>query len=237
VELFLDPKLDRPTPIRVEKVGDHLRYYGHVATWGVCHLGFPGKCVTAPRSRNRYAYFHVGSTETADQGRIKTGKVTLGGGHADTRLGFQAALSHYDDAGSAVADVRAGEDTHGIWVSGVVRPGVDDRRLAELASAPLSGDWRHVGGALELVAALAVNTPGFPVVNVHRRGADDLALVAAGALAPEVPERTENREDVQAIVRGEFARYRRAARAADTFSVQEQLYARERAAQAAVVFQ
>lgn len=48
-------------------------------------------------------------------------------------------------------------------------------------SAPLSGDWRRHGGNLELVAALTVNTPGYPVV----RGANDeqgrdLSLVAAG---------------------------------------------------------
>lgn len=233
--LFADPKLPGPTPIRIERVGDHLRYVGHVATWGVCHIGFPGQCVTAPRSRNGYAYFHVGSTDTADKGRIKTGKVTLGGGHADTSMGFQAALSHYDESGTAVVDARAGEDAYGIWMSGVVRPGVDERRLSELASAPLSGDWRHVGGGLELVAALAVNTPGFPVVQVHRRGADDLALVAAGVLVPEQPAAPEE-ASVQTIVRAEFARYRRASRAANSFAQQEALYARERAAAAAGVF-
>lgn len=237
VGLFADPKLSAPTPMRVERTADgHLRYFGHVATWGVCHIGFPGQCVTAPRSRNSYAYFHTGSTETADKGRIKTGKVTLGGGHADTRLGFQAALGHYDDSGTAVADVRAGEDAHGIWVSGIVRPGVDERRLAELAAAPLSGDWRHVGGGLELVAALAVNTPGFPVVNVRRHAGEDYALVAAGSLATtqarEEAPATFTLAEVQDMVRAEFARQRRAERAAQTFAAAS----RERAAEAAAVF-
>jgi hypothetical protein len=293
VTLFADPKLPEPTPIRVERTPDgHLHYFGHVATWGVCHIGFPGQCVTAPRSRNGYAYFHTGSVETADKGRIKTGKVTLGGGHADTRLGFQAALGHYDDSGTAVADVRAGEDAHGIWVSGVVRPGVDEQRLSELAAAPLSGDWRHVGGGLELVAALAVNTPGFPVVNVRRHAGEDYALVAAGSLSTEARDKAADKgyalpdgsypirsvdelhkaikaygrakdkaaakahiikraralkatgalpdgwlsddeyASVQDMVRAEFARERRAQRAAETFAA----VARDRVAEAAGVF-
>jgi hypothetical protein len=33
-----------------------------------------------------------------------------------------------------------------------------------LRASPISGDWRKVDGNLELVAALAVNVPGFPVI-------------------------------------------------------------------------
>jgi hypothetical protein len=232
VALFQDPKFSGPTPVRIERTDDgHLRYFGHVATWGVCHIGFPGQCVTAPRSRTQYSYFHTGSAETSDKGRIKTGRITLGGGHADTRLGFQAALGHYDDSGLAAADVRAGEDAYGIWVSGVVRPGVDTARLAELASAPLSGDWRNVAGGMELVAALAVNTPGFPVVNVRRRGADDYALVAAGVLHPDEASREAAAHlSVRDMVRAEFARERRAQRAARAFASLTQERVREVAA-------
>jgi hypothetical protein len=231
--LFADPKLAEPTPVRIEKTADgHLRYYGHVATWGVCHIGFPGKCVTAPRSRSKYAYFHTGSTDTADKGRIKTGRVTLGGGHADTSLGFQAALGHYDETGWAVADVRAGEDHHGIWVSGVVRPGVDLGKLSELAAAPLSGDWRNIGGGLEMVAALAVNTPGFPVVNVRRHAGQDIALVAAGAIAPEAPQASVAELSVREVVQAELSRERRAQRAARAFAVAAQ----QRVQEAAAVF-
>lgn len=244
-ELFERPKFDGPTPITVRKVVDpsgveHLHYAGHVATWGVCHIGFPGQCVTAPKSRASYAYFHTGSTETA-KGRIPTGKVTLGGGHADVRKGFQAAVQHYDDAGAAVADVRAYEDEHGIAVSGVVRPGVDARRLAELAAAPLSGDWRRIGGGLEMVAALAVNTPGFPVINMAKHGGETFALVAAGTLAPpETVAEIGATPDVQALVQAEFARSRRARKAAAMFATEEaetaRLNARERAFKAARVF-
>jgi hypothetical protein len=197
-ELFANPKFTEPTPIRVREVGGHLHYSGHVATWGVCHIGFPGQCVTAPRSKTNYSYFHVGSTATAG-GRVATGKISLGGGHADVRKGFQAAVEHYDSTSTAAADVRAGEDEHGIWVSGVVRPGIEAQRLAELSSAPLSGDWRRIGGGMEMVAALAVNTPGFPVPHLRRAGGQELALVAAGVLQPEAAPEPVLRRPAPAI--------------------------------------
>lgn len=182
---FTNPKLDKPTAAQFEDLGNGVtRTYGHIATWRTCHTGFQDRCVTAPKSRSNYAYFHVGSTET-DAGRIATGKLTLGGGHADTRAGFQAAVAHYDDASTAVADVVVGEDRYGIWYSGVVRPGLSQAQLDAFAAAPLSGDWRRVGGSLELIAALAVNTPGFPVPRQAEDRTGTLALVAAGAMEPD----------------------------------------------------
>ncbi|MGZ7296324.1 hypothetical protein ACXWQK_08760, partial [Streptococcus pyogenes] len=50
--------------------------------------------------------------------------------------------------------------------SGSSPPGRAQRQgltIREAATAPLSGDWRRVGNSLELVAALSVSTPGFPV--------------------------------------------------------------------------
>jgi len=179
---FADPKLTGPTPLRFDQLADgSTRVSGHVATWRTCHIGYQDRCVTAPKSRSGYAYFHVGEVLT-DQGALSTGKITMGGGHADTRSGFQAAADHYDRTSAAVADVRAGEDKFGIWVSGVVRPGVSATQLAEFAASPLSGDWRRVGGAMEMVAALAVNVPGFPVPRVATDRRGDLALVAAGVV-------------------------------------------------------
>lgn len=176
---FADPKLSKPTPLQFERLNDgNIRVYGHVADWRSCHIGFQDRCVTAPRSRTAYAHFHKGSVQT-EKGVLATGKITIGGGHADTSLGFAAAARHYDEVSSCVADVRAGEDKHGIWVSGLLRPGVTQERIDELAASPLSGDWRRIGGNLEMIAALAVNVPGFGMAE-DRRGA--LALVAAGAV-------------------------------------------------------
>jgi hypothetical protein len=82
-----------------------------------------------------------------------------------------------------VADVVAGEDEHGIWLAGGLRPSVSAEQVRELRGASLSGDWRSIGGNLELVAALAVNVPGFPVPRVQAGLAASgvqTALVAAG---------------------------------------------------------
>jgi hypothetical protein len=81
---------------------------------------------------------------------------------------MRAAVEHYDNTGTVVAVVRAGRDSYGDWVAGALVAGLDPTRVAELRRSPLSGDWRYcqeVGG-LELIAALAVNSPGFPVTEV-----------------------------------------------------------------------
>jgi len=65
-----------------------------------------------------------------------------------------------------------------VWVSGVI---TDKDRIDELRMSPLSGDWRRHKGNLELVAALAVNNPGFPVFT--SQGGEEFSLVAAGVLA------------------------------------------------------
>lgn len=182
---FANPRLEGPTPLTVTPEG---RVYGHLATWGTCHIGFPGSCVTAPKSRANYAYFHTGEVATADGTWVDVGKISMGGGHADPNAGLQAALSHYDDSSSCIAAVRAGEDKHGIWVAGSLTPDATEFSVAQLRRSPLSGDWRRVGGRLELVAALAVNTPGFPVPRVGVEGGRQRSLVAAGAVQGELEE-------------------------------------------------
>lgn len=182
---FTDPKLTELTPITIDGDG---RVFGHAAPWGVCHIGLPG-CVTAPASFSGYAYFMTGATLTSE-GAIPTGKLTVGGGHADGALGFAAAAEHYDNVGTAVATVIAGEDEFGIWVAGSVIADATPEQVEALRQSPLSGDWRDIGGNLELVAAHAVNTPGFPVPRARAMVADgrQLSLVAAGvpqkAIAP-----------------------------------------------------
>jgi hypothetical protein len=76
-----------------------------------------------------------------------------------------------------------GNDEHGIWVAGAIRPGTDIHRVRELrASGQLSGDWRRIGGQLRMVGLLAVNVPGYPVPKLATRvvASAQLALVAAG---------------------------------------------------------
>ena len=180
---FDDPGFTEATPITVDLDG---RISGHAAAWGSCHTGYPDICKTAPSSVSGYAFFLTGEILTADVDgghvRVPVGQITLGTGHAPLSMTAASASAHYDNTGTAVADVAVGEDAHGIWVSGSVRPDVDETQLRALMGASLSGDWRPIRGTLELVAWLCVNVPGFPVPRVSARLADGqpVALVAAG---------------------------------------------------------
>jgi len=190
---FENPGFDGPTPLTITSDG---RVLGHLATWGTCHVGFEGQCVEPPRSTTNYAHFRTGEVETASGGRIPVGQITMETGHAQKTDSPHVAAAHYDDTGTGVADVAAGEDDHGIWVAGAMRPGVSEQQMYVLkATGALSGDWRRIGGNLELVAALVVNVPGFPIPRIAMAASGEmpLSLVAAGivqidpnAIDPEV---------------------------------------------------
>lgn len=157
---FKDPALTGPTALVVEDDG---RVYGHIAAWGTCHIGQIGKCVEPPTSASNYAYFRTGALRTAEGTSVAVGHLTMGTGHAGPRDSANAAAEHYDNTGTVFADVAAGEDAYGIWVAGSLRPGITAEQVRVARSAPISGDWRTIRGSLELVGALAVNVPGFPV--------------------------------------------------------------------------
>lgn len=157
---FKDPNLTGPTALVVEDDG---RVYGHIAAWGTCHIGQVGKCVEPPASPSNYAYFRTGALRTAEGTSVAVGHLTMGTGHAGPRDSANAAAEHYDNTGTVFADVAAGEDAYGIWVAGSLRPGITAEQVRVARSAPISGDWRMIRGSLELVGALAVNVPGFPV--------------------------------------------------------------------------
>lgn len=191
-DYFAELELEGPTPLTIgQPDADGFReVYGHLAEWGTCHIGFSGQCRTAPRSRSGYAYFLTGAHPARDSNgelvSVPVGRLTYDTGHAPTSAGGRPvpaapAAAHYDNTGSIGAYVTAGEDDYGIWVHGIVAPGAD---VAKLSATPPSGDWRPIGGSLELVAALHVNTPGFPVPRVMVAGGQVQALVAAGVVAP-----------------------------------------------------
>lgn len=163
-------------PITVTADG---RVYGHIAPWGVCHSGKPG-CVTAPPSAAGYAHFTRGQhIVTAEGQKIRVGALTADAPHAALALSAVAAMGHYDNTAFTVADVAAGDDEYGIWVAGAIRPNATEDQIRTLTAASLSGDWREIGGQLELVAALCVPMPGFPMA-VVAHGQQE-ALVAYGA--------------------------------------------------------
>ena len=157
---FKDPQLTGPTALVVEDDG---RVYGHIAAWGTCHIGQVGKCVEPPASPSNYAYFRTGALRTVEGTSVAVGHLTMGTGHAGPHDSANAAAEHYDNTGTVFADVAAGEDAYGIWVAGSLRPGITAEQVRVARSAPISGDWRMIRGSLELVGALAVNVPGFPV--------------------------------------------------------------------------
>jgi len=183
---FDDPKLEGPTPLHI---GDDGRVYGHVAVWDTCHVGMGDSCVRPPKSQTQYAYFHTGEVVTDNGDRLPVGRLTYGaGGHAGPNLGYRAAAEHYDSTTATGAYVRAGEDQHGIWVAGALTPEAGDDAIRQMRAAPLSGDWRRIGGNLEMVAALHVNTAGFPIPRMLAASLDGaeealMSLTAAGSLA------------------------------------------------------
>jgi hypothetical protein len=159
VDWFRQPDLDRLTPLTIS---DRGRVFGHIAGWGTCHIGLPG-CVTPPASQSDYTYFHVAEQATSEGPVLPVGTLVAGPRHADAQAAFQAAQQHYDVPGAAVARVVAGEDEYGIWVAGWMLPGATEEAQQTFRSSPVSGDWRRIGGSLELIAVCSVNTPGFPV--------------------------------------------------------------------------
>lgn len=174
---FERPEADGPTPLTFTAAGE---VYGHLALYETCHTGFQGgafsECVQAPRSPSSYQFFHLGQMET-DDGMVTVGKLTYGTGHAPLAAGLQAASAHYDNTGSVGAFVRAADGQHGIWLAGAVRSDLAPEGVRDMRANPPSGDWRDFGGRLELVAALSVVVPGFPIPR------SQLALSASGGIS------------------------------------------------------
>lgn len=186
VDWFHQPDLPGLTPLTISDTG---RVFGHIAGWGTCHIGLPG-CVTPPASQSGYSYFHVAEQATADGPVLPVGTLVAGPRHADAQAAFQAAQSHYDVPGAAVARVVAGEDEHGIWVAGWMMPGATEEAKEVFRTSPVSGDWRRIGGSLELIAVCSVNAPGFPVprARVAFSNGAQRALIGSFGITPVAGE-------------------------------------------------
>lgn len=201
------------------------RVVGHVAYWTANHTGLPGQNRKPPHSPT-YAYFMTGARRTAEGDVVAVGNLTMGCGHAAVSIrNAETAKAHYQEPSNPahydggygavqMADVVAGEDDFGIWVSGVLCEGVTEEQIRRFESMGMSGDWRMIAGKLHMVACLAVPVPGFPiaredslvassnVIDLHavRAGIDSangdvFALVAAGRVrSVPVEERLANIE-------------------------------------------
>lgn len=188
---FDDPGFVMPTPLTITNEG---RVLGHIAVWNTCHTGHVDHCVTPPRGCDMLDFMQ-GTVITDDDSRIRTGVLTWMMEHPTDDVGYFETIAAYDraaaDAGLGWADVIGGEDVHGPWVSGGLRPGLSDGQLRILRALSLSGDWRWSQRAhrYELLGVLAVNYPGFPITAAARtlgipsprpREARRLAITAAG---------------------------------------------------------
>lgn len=184
-EAFEKPKvLTELAPIYVDE-GD--RVYGYVAGWNTEHASRPG--VYPPRSHTNYAHF-ASKWVLTTEGRVPVGNLVIGGEHAGLRANPREAIDFYAATSEAWADVAIGEDDLGIWVAGVVRPGTSNEKVHAARASALSGDWRRIGAHLELIIALSVNAPGFPIPRPAAFAHEEdfiLALTGAGVVAPRRP--------------------------------------------------
>lgn len=199
-EWFTNPGFTEVTPLTITDDG---RVFGHGAEWSTCHTAFPDACVTPP-VEGEHMYYRLGEVVTADGSRVAVGHITLGTGHAPVRnITSSQAAEHYDNTGTVVAVVASGEDEHGIWVAGAMRPGVPESRVQELRASSLSGDWRRIGGQLRLVAFLAVNRPGFPIPRTATfvSKSNQLSLVAAGIVSQDMRHVAKDRGTELALQR------------------------------------
>ena len=214
---FSHDGIDGPTPLTVTDDG---RVFGHLALRGECHVGHTG-CVTMPEDAN-LDKFLTGYLVDADGGEHPVGQIVLAGGHPDDWDAYgrlrtiEAVQRAYADTLSGAADVTAGIDEWGTWVSGALRPGVTDEQIRVLRASPLSGHWRWEAGQSYLIAAVCVNSQGFPVRRlaasaVIRDGVEvttrtvgptpEMPAEPTGAplaAAPQPPDSTDGGEDATA---------------------------------------
>lgn len=200
-ELFANPLLDEPTPIHITREG---RVMGHLAAWNTQHTAYQRK-VTPYRSHSGYAEFHQSHVYLEDGSILRVGRLTVGGGHAPAGDGMRAATEHYDNVATCWAFVRAGEDEHGIWVSGAINPHADEKMVRQALGTPHSGHWERVAGHPELIAAHAVNTPGFPICSRRQDREGDLAMVAS--FAPRQSRPTVDTNVLDDVARRAVAAY------------------------------
>lgn len=159
-EFFQDPQLVEPTPLRVQDDG---RVLGHIAQWNSCYMAAGGSkvCLNPPKTGD-YSRFLCHAAKLTDGSVIDVGALTFGEGH-QAHGGLKASMAAYANVATIAAKGVVGEDEFGVWFSGEVVDAFRDHAYDLLLSPP-SGHWEpdmDVGGALRMIAAHVVVTPGF----------------------------------------------------------------------------
>lgn len=180
---------DEPTDVDMNlgafTVTDQGRVYGLLAPAGIPHLNPVYKGRTAPRDVD-LSRFLRGETIVQGGGRVVTGALTMGCGHASTHSSdARLAAEHYDNTCSLFATVNAGVNAAGhTWVAGALLPDVTAGQIARAMASQLSGDWRPKAGRrrVELVAGLIVPVPGFAMARKRASVTTRDGLMVASAV-------------------------------------------------------
>lgn len=190
-EWFFTPEANRRQEIIVTADG---RLYGHLFGYKECHTANSLYCDMTPPSRTTppFVGFHRTEVHCADGSQVACGWIPVNTNHSKISHGRREAegwsqeqtWEHYENSGTLLAKVRASNGRHGVWLSGCLLPGLDDRELAISQGLSVSGHWNvftdpRTGRKYpdELLAILGgVPQPGYPETRVRPE-----LLVASGA--------------------------------------------------------
>jgi hypothetical protein len=170
-DYFHVPEADHLQAITVGEADDDgwVPIVGHLADWNKQTMNASGRLVFPPRGADDYRTYCAGKVLT-DKGFVRTGPVTLLGGH----ITLQEALEKVENTW---ADVRVTDGRFGPWICGVVRPHVaaDVAQTYAARASQISGLWPD-GKTLRLISS--VNAAGFEIVEQ----AEDYEFALAASL-------------------------------------------------------
>jgi len=157
-DMFHQPESDKAQKLTVGAPTDDgwIPVSGHLALWDSCHDGVIGRCTRVPRPDDDYTSYNKPGVLT-DGGIVGTGPIFLNGGHRKAKDGDY--ISAYGGVENAWADVRVTAGKLGPWLSGYVRPGIEDQQVLAARASRISGHWK----GSRLKAIVSVNAEGFDV--------------------------------------------------------------------------
>ena len=197
-ELFHAPEPDKAQKLTVGAPTDDgwVPVTGHLALWDSCHDGVVGRCTRVPRPDDNYASYNKPGVLT-DKGIVGTGPIFLNGGHKKAPNGDY--ISAYGGIENSWADVRVTAGRLGPWLSGYVRPGIDDTQVLAARASRISGHWK----GSRLKAIVSVNAEGFDVpgdgFSIDEHGLVD-ELVASFPYCQQTSEEVSTEIDGQASI-------------------------------------
>lgn len=166
----------RPTDVDLSEgalnVTQEGRLYGALAPLGVNHRAFAraGRRQEVPTSRVDYARF-MGGWALTQSGKVPAGPITMDCGHAARfRPNGEVAPAHYENSCTVVGKIAVGfdRDLGVVWAAGALEPAATPDLVSRMLACRLSGDWQphsDRSGWTELIAALLVPSPGFPMAH------------------------------------------------------------------------